>query len=214
MSELRIFIAAVFLIYIATFSHAAWATGDDDSRESRWEYRSSESHERDEDEDENEMHESRTSQKNVSEKNHEKLKNLRKKVTQIVRLKAPVKSQTGRVLAPIKKIVTKPVVSQKTTQVTPIIQSAAVTKSSTITYRTPEWSDPVLFTVTVKNGIITSASSVTRARDGTSIWYQDSFAKSVTSAVVWKKIANLNLSAIGGASLTTRAFTQFVQSSF
>jgi hypothetical protein len=44
--------------------------------------------------------------------------------------------------------------------------------------------------------------------------YQESFASKLSSAVVGRKVAGLDLSAIGGASLTTAAFEQFVANNF
>ena len=59
--------------------------------------------------------------------------------------------------------------------------------------------------------VIMATSSITQAR-GTSRYYQNSFAQSVSKAVVGKKTSTLSLSAIGGASLTTHAFTQYIGS--
>jgi hypothetical protein len=98
-----------------------------------------------------------------------------------------------------------------TTPVTPV--AAAVSKSSTVSYRTPDGSASVTFSATVKGGVITAATSTTRA-GGTSGYYQDAFAQQLAGAVIGKKIAGLNLSAIGGASLTTASFEQFVVSNF
>jgi hypothetical protein len=66
----------------------------------------------------------------------------------------------------------------------------------------------------VKDGVITAASSTIKATNNTSAAYQQSFASSVSSAVVGKKISSLNLNAIGGASLTTGAFEKFVMNNF
>ena len=120
-----------------------------------------------------------------------------------------------------KKILVKPktpttsakVVSPMTppASITPV--STSVTHTSSVNYNTPEWSVPVVFSVTVKNGVIIAASSTTKA-GGTSRYYQDSFAGKISSIAVGKKIAQLNLNAIGGASLTTSAFERFVSSNF
>lgn len=118
------------------------------------------------------------------------------------------KKQTISVKKPTKIVKNK----KKTPPIAPVI--TAVTKSSTVSYMTPAGNVPVLFTVTVKSGVITAVSSVTKAQDSTSIGYQNSFASKISQAVVGKKITGLNLSAIGGASLTTAAFGQFVNQSF
>ncbi len=88
-------------------------------------------------------------------------------------------------------------------------QSWSITKSISVSYQTPDGSASIGFSVTMKDGIIIAASSTTQAR-GTSAYYQDSFAQSVAKSVVGKKASTLSLSAIGGASLTTNAFTQYI----
>jgi hypothetical protein len=42
--------------------------------------------------------------------------------------------------------------------------------------------------------------------------YQAGFARELSGKVMGKKIANLSMDAIGGASLTTAAFNKFVRS--
>ena len=90
-------------------------------------------------------------------------------------------------------------------------QSKSVTKSTTVSYQTPDGSVSVGFSVTLKDGVIMAASSITQARE-TSGYYQDSFAQSLSKVVVGQKVSTLSLSAIGGASLTTHAFTQYIGS--
>ena len=89
----------------------------------------------------------------------------------------------------------------------------AITKTTNTSYTVPGGSAAVGFSVTARDGIIVSASSTTQA-GGTSRSYQEVFASGLTQAVVGKKTAGLSLSAIGGASLTTSAFTRFVASNF
>jgi hypothetical protein len=88
-----------------------------------------------------------------------------------------------------------------------------VTHSSTVSYRTPDGSASVTFSATVKGGVITAASSTTRA-SGTSGYYQDVFARGISTAAIGKKAAGLNLAAVGGASLTTNSFEQFIAANF
>ena len=90
-------------------------------------------------------------------------------------------------------------------------QSKSVTKNTTVSYQTPDGSASVGFSVTLKDGVIMAASSITQAR-GTSEYYQNSFAQSLSKVVVGQKVSTLSLSAIGGASLTTHAFTQYIGS--
>jgi hypothetical protein len=65
----------------------------------------------------------------------------------------------------------------------------------------------------VNGGVITAASSVTRAT-GTSGYYEDVFARGISTAAIGKKAAGLNLAAVGGASLTTASFEQFIVANF
>lgn len=88
-----------------------------------------------------------------------------------------------------------------------------VTKIATVNYNTPDGMVPVVFSVTVNNGTITAASSTTQV-GGTSGYYQNVFAQGISSAVVGKMVTGLSLSAVGGASLTTNAFKQFVAANF
>lgn len=89
---------------------------------------------------------------------------------------------------------------------------AALTRKETVTYNTPEGMVPVEFDVTVTNGTITSATSNTLATGDASKYNQDNFAKDLSLKVVGKKATDLSVDAIGGASLTTAAFEQFVHS--
>lgn len=89
---------------------------------------------------------------------------------------------------------------------------APLTRKETVTYNTPEGMVPVEFDVTVTDGTITSATSTTLATGDASKYNQDNFAKEVSAKVVGKKAADLSVDAIGGASLTTGAFEQFVHS--
>ena len=186
MKELRILLITLCIINIATVNMIALASTD-----TRLD---SESHESDDDQHE----EQNEKKKEIIKKQKEQLS----KFAKIAKLKKKTLPITP--VKPTKPTITKPV--------TPVISS--ITKSSTVNYRTPAGNVPVLFTVTTKNGVIISALSVTKAQDSTSISYQNSFASKISQSVVGKKIAGLNLSAIGGASLTTVAFEQFVKQSF
>lgn len=210
MKELRIFLATLCITYLAAFSLTTFASDEasESHTTSRSEYRVSD----------DDGYEHQTEKKReIAKKNKERLEKLRKRAKKIVRVtpKTPVAP-----VVPAKP--TTPVVpatpAKPATPATPVAPAApvatAVTKTSTVSYRTPAGSDAITFTATVKAGVITAASSVTKAQNGTSIWYQDTFAGKVSQAVVGKKIAGLNLSAIGGASLTTTAFEQFIANLF
>jgi hypothetical protein len=125
-------------------------------------------------------------------------------------------TQTGVVTPP--KVVTPVTPSKAPTPVTPTpptapIVVAPVTKKNTVSYRTPDGSATMTFSVTVNAGTITAASAITQA-SGTSGYYQDIFARGISAAVIGKKTTGLNIAAVGGASLTTTAFEQFVASNF
>lgn len=85
-------------------------------------------------------------------------------------------------------------------------------RKQTVSYRTPGDDVSVEFDVTITDGIITAASSKTLATEDASKYNQDEFAKFVSVKVVGKKAKDLNVDAIGGASLTTTAFLDFVHS--
>ncbi len=121
--------------------------------------------------------------------------------------KHTVSTKKKKVLKPTKILVPKPTPKPKSS--TGTTQSPSSSQNSTVSYNTPEGMVSVGFSVTIKNGVITSASSTKKA-GGTSWYYQDSFASGLTQSVVGKKAAGLYLSAIGGASLTTGAFERFI----
>jgi hypothetical protein len=78
-----------------------------------------------------------------------------------------------------------PVTPTPTTPTTPVVV-APVTKTSTVSYQTPDGSASITFSATVNGGVITAASSVTRAT-GTSGYYEDVFARGISAAAVGKK---------------------------
>ncbi len=111
--------------------------------------------------------------------------------------------------------------SQKTTPTvtvsqtdTPAPQNNAKTTTKTISYRTPshQWPTSTAFSVTIEDGIITDASATFLSGDHEDRQYQSRFSRQIASTVVGKKASNLSLDTVGGASLTTEAFTQFVRS--
>ena len=127
--------------------------------------------------------------------------------------------ETVAPVAPIETIPVAPVstgttestgtVSETTPTLSPV---SALTRKETVTYNTPEGMVPVEFDVTITDGMITSATSNTLATSDASKYNQDNFAKDLSAKVVGKKAADLSVDAIGGASLTTTAFVQFVKS--
>ncbi len=88
-----------------------------------------------------------------------------------------------------------------------------VTRTETVTYASPaNPQDPVEFSVTVTDGVITAASATPKSDNDISKKLQTAFAAEVGAKVVGMKAADLDVDAIGGASLTTGAFETFVRS--
>lgn len=214
MKELRIIFATACLIYLAGFTFTASASEheneeDDDKYEVRlWtgyinsEHRSDTAKER--------IKKQREKEKERLEKLREKQKKLREKLKEAQKKRKNTRPETGTGT-------TQPPVSNTgststgttNTGTTNTGTTAPVTKSRTVSYGTPDGSVNIGFSVTITNGIITAASSTTMV-GGTSGAYQNIFAAGLSQAVVGKKAAGLNIAAIGGASLTTTAFENFV----
>ncbi len=88
-----------------------------------------------------------------------------------------------------------------------------LTRTETVTYASPiDPKDPVEFSVTITDGVITSASATPKSTHDISQKLQTSFASEVSAKVVGKKAADFDVDTIGGASLTTGAFELFVRS--
>lgn len=87
-----------------------------------------------------------------------------------------------------------------------------LTRKETVGYKSPGGDDTIEFDVTVTDGVITSASATALALSDGSKYNQGNFVKALSAAVVGKKAKDLDVDAIGGASLTTAAFETFVRS--
>ncbi|MFZ4461581.1 MAG: hypothetical protein ACOYN2_03445 [Patescibacteria group bacterium] len=98
------------------------------------------------------------------------------------------------------------------TTATPAPVSSAVVHTKTVTYSTPAGKDDVEFSVTTANGKITAVAVTAKATNDVSKMLQGKFKDAIATEVVGKEISKLNLKAVGGASLTTAAFTQYVNS--
>ena len=83
--------------------------------------------------------------------------------------------------------------------------------SSTINYSVPRSTETITVTINLSGGAISSVSTQNSAVRGDSKFYQTDFANSIAGQVSNKKIDTINLSAVGGASLTTDAFMQALQ---
>ena len=89
-------------------------------------------------------------------------------------------------------------------------ESDSITRTGVESYQSPAGLDQVEFTVSVKDGVITAASSKVLATNDASKYNQGNFAKEVSAKVVGKSTKDFEIDAIGGASLTTAAFEKFV----
>lgn len=87
------------------------------------------------------------------------------------------------------------------------------TYSETASYLTPRRTEQsIAINLTVENGIITASEVIYDGKPvgQTSNDYQANFEKAYKAVVIGQPIADLNLSRIGGASLTTGAFNEAV----
>ncbi len=78
-------------------------------------------------------------------------------------------------------------------------------------YGTPGGSENITVTLTITNDIITSTTIVNGASHGDAAQYQQQFSGGYQPYVVGKALANLSLSRVAGASLTTNAFNNALQ---
>ena len=138
---------------------------------------------------------------------------------------APSKAPVAPKVAPAPAKPAAPVVSAAPVPAKPAVQPAPApapqaaapvpapsVHTATVSYLAPSGNEDVGLSVTVADGKITAVSVENKATDGVSRRYQDSFAQGISGAVVGKKLSELNLSAVGGASLTTAAFAKYVRS--
>lgn len=128
---------------------------------------------------------------------------------------APAPTDTTSAMPSIEVDATAVVSSGGTVEVSASTTTPAmpVTRTETVTYASPaNPQDPVEFSVTVTDGIITAASATPKSDHEISKKLQTAFAAEVGAKVVGMKAADLDVDAIGGASLTTGAFETFVRS--
>lgn len=85
------------------------------------------------------------------------------------------------------------------------------TYNTDVTYRVPSGDlEPVKVQVTLNNDIITDVELEFEGIVGTSRLNQAKFVNAYEAVVIGKDIDSLNLSRVGGASLTTKAFNEAV----
>lgn len=111
-------------------------------------------------------------------------------------------------------------------QVEPVLETSISTPPSNVTqkssniykdgtydfslsYRVPAGNmEKVASTITLTNDTVTVVKNSNEANNRTSREYQADFEAKIQAATIGKKIDSLNLDAVGGASLTTKAFVQ------
>lgn len=87
------------------------------------------------------------------------------------------------------------------------------TYTSVGTYGSPAGSEKISITLTIKGGIVTSASAINQAGDSKSKRYQDLFISGFQAAVVGKNLGSIaNLTKVSGSSLTPAGFNAALQS--
>lgn len=109
-----------------------------------------------------------------------------------------------------------PVAASTAPTAAPLLQEGSSSQSKqqvdqVVTYDNPGGGDPVRFQLTVENGVITSASSEVMADNPISQKYQTGFKEALAGAVIGKKLSDLQVDRIGGASLTSGAFRTFIK---
>lgn len=106
--------------------------------------------------------------------------------------------------------VTTPIVATPTTATNNDYVNGTYT--STVTYSVPEGGrEPLTVTLTITNDTVTALTVSQDADKRESRQYQSRFANAIESYVVGEAIDGLDLSRVGGASLTTRAFNNAVK---
>ncbi len=136
---------------------------------------------------------------------------MQKPDTEINPVIAPTKTEKGVINQEDQSISNKPSTSNNTTPASPqpaIIAGASVTKQ--VQYTSPAGKEDVEFTITTSGDTITAVSAKPLASNSVSKMLQVKFSEAILKGVVGKKKSELQLHAIGGASLTTNAFNQFV----
>lgn len=96
---------------------------------------------------------------------------------------------------------------------TPTLPSTVYTNGqyqTIATYRSPGGTDKLGVSLTITNDVVSDANVTNMASNETSERYEDSFINSYRSYVVGKKLSELKLDRVSGASLTTEAFNDAV----
>lgn len=78
-------------------------------------------------------------------------------------------------------------------------------------YIAPSGSESIDVKITVVKDVVTDVQTSANAQNGTSFRFQQRFAQSVGSYVIGKKLDQIQLDAVSGASLTTNGFMNALQ---
>jgi uncharacterized protein with FMN-binding domain len=94
-------------------------------------------------------------------------------------------------------------------QITP--KNQAVVYSANVSYDVPENNETLALTISISNGLVTDVN-VSQSKTGRkSANYQTNFEKSYKQFVIGKQLKDINLSRVGGASITTNAFMEAIK---
>jgi len=126
----------------------------------------------------------------------------------------PSPSAAAMVVAPspmmAQESVTTPVETDNTKMMM-ATTAAGETFNQSVFYNNPAGGDMVRFSMTVDQaGTITAVETEVKAVNQVSVGLQNKFKDAVGNAVVGKKLSELKVDRIGGASLTTGAFKKFL----
>ena len=80
------------------------------------------------------------------------------------------------------------------------------TYSATSDYYVPNGNESIKVTLTVANGVVTNSQVMNSEYDRESAFYQEEFASQYKRSVVGKKLSDIQLSYVAGASDTTQGF--------
>ncbi len=122
----------------------------------------------------------------------------------------PTKEMAPEETPSISSVKEQPAVPQPTPSPTPVPVADSNTYtngtySATKSYRTPNGTYQMNVSVTVNNDVVT-ASTLSFDSDGSHDGYSKRFSSGYQSQVIGKALGNINLTRVGGASLTTTAF--------
>jgi uncharacterized protein with FMN-binding domain len=99
-------------------------------------------------------------------------------------------------------------------------ESSTVTKiefkdgsyEESVSYPVPKSTNTLKAKITIKNDIVTEISTSHTYTNEKSKEYLDPFDKEISSAVVGKKVKDIDLDILGGASLTSEVFNELIES--